>query len=129
MSTTPIVGTALREMAAEAPLRLTVRGDCMRPLLVDGQEVTVAGAARYWPGDVVAFASPAGSLVVHRVIGWRRRGGRLLVQTRADDSGTLDPAVDPARVIGRVVDPVVPAKRLRSLWRFARLRAGGHLPQ
>ncbi len=130
MSATPLLGEALRQLAAEEPVRLTVRGDCMRPLLVDGQAVTVAGARRYRPGDVVAWtAASGGGLVVHRVIGYRWRGGRPCLQTRADASGTLDPPVDPERVIGRVVDPPLPARRLRNLWRFARLWLGGHLPR
>ena len=129
MSSSSLVGSALRQMAAAEPVRLTVRGDCMRPVLEPGREVTVAGSARYLPGDVVAFDSGAGSLVVHRVIGYRWRQGRLVLQTRADASGTLDSPVDPQRVIGRVVEPRVPASRLRSLWRFLRLWTGRHLPR
>lgn len=128
MSASPLLGDALRQLAAEEPLRLAVRGDCMRPLLVDGQGVTVVGARRYRPGDVVAFAAGDGGLVVHRVIGYRSRGGRLFLQTRADASGTLDRPFDPASVIGRVVEPAIAPRRLRSIWRFVRLWLGGRLP-
>lgn len=121
---------ALGRMASEAPVRLIVRGGCMRPLLDEGQAVEIRQARRYWPGDVVAFPSPAGRLVVHRVIGYRPRRGRLWLQTRADASGTLDPPVAPRRVLGRVLGVAVPARdRLRALWRFGRLWAAGQLPR
>ena len=102
----------------------------MVPLLADGQTVEIAGARRYRPGDVIAFASADGGLVVHRVIGYRPRRGRLLLQTRADASGRLDPPVEPARVLGRVRGPRVAVRdRVRALWRFARLGLGGRLPR
>ena len=129
MAHQPRIAEALTELAAEAPVALTVRGDCMVPLLTDGQRVEVKAARRYWPGDVIAFSSPTGELVVHRVIGYRSRRGRVVLQTRADASGTLDQPVAPARVLGRVEGLRVGAgARLRALWRFARLALGGHLP-
>ncbi|HXO41719.1 MAG TPA: S24 family peptidase, partial [Thermoanaerobaculia bacterium] len=49
------VAAALRELARELPLAVTVRGECMAPRLHDGDRVAVAPARRYWPGDIVAF--------------------------------------------------------------------------
>jgi len=120
----------LRALALEEPLRLNVSGQCMEPAIPDRAEILVSPRARYWPGDIVAFRSAMGELRVHRLIGFQWRGGRLLLQTRADASGTLDEPFSSQRVIGRVI--AAPAEvrvalheRLASIARFVRLCLGG----
>ncbi|HEV3077770.1 MAG TPA: S24/S26 family peptidase, partial [Thermoanaerobaculia bacterium] len=71
------VAAALRELARELPLAVTVRGECMAPRLRDGDRVAVAPARRYWPGDIVAFHTPQGRLALHRLLGYRLAAGRL----------------------------------------------------
>ena len=97
---------ALRSLAAEAPLVIRVRGDCMAPGLPDGAAVEIAPARRYWPGDVVAFGSAPEQLTLHRVIGWRLKGQRLVVLTQADSGASADSPIVPAAIVGRVLGVV-----------------------
>ncbi len=126
--------TALREMAADGPVRLRVKGDCMQPLLRDGDPIEVSMAERYFPGDIVAFWSDTNKMTVHRMIGYRWTRQGLKLQTRADAAGTLDRPISQTRVIGRVLSGretirVTLPDRLRAMARFARLLLGGRLPR
>jgi len=94
---------ALRELAQEGPLRLRSSGECMVPALPGNARLEVAARSRYWPGDVVVFGAADGRLLVHRVAGWRRRGGSLEYITRADRARLHDAPVVDSRVVGRVV--------------------------
>jgi|HubBroStandDraft_3_1064219.scaffolds.fasta_scaffold03474_2 hypothetical protein len=115
------VAAVLRELARERPIALRVRGSCMAPALPDGSEVEVAGAAIYWPGDVVAIAAPDGRLLLHRLLGYRLRGGRLACVTRGDGCAAPDPPVPPGRLVGRTLERPAPAERLRAVGAFLRL--------
>jgi hypothetical protein len=71
-------------LARGVPLRFEARGSSMSPFIRDGDTVTIAPlcARRARFGEVVAFAGPAGGLVVHRVTARRPgcyeiRGDRL----------------------------------------------------
>ncbi len=122
----------VRELAAEAPLGVRVRGGSMAPLLADGDRVELAPVRVPLPGDLVAFEAgdgDGGRLVVHRVIGyrWGHRGasGGLACVTQGDASPAPDPPVPRRRLVGRVVAPAAvlpsPARRARALAAFARL--------
>jgi len=119
------VAAALRELARERPLAVTVRGDCMAPRLRDGDRVTVAPARRYWPGDVVAFHTPQGRLAVHRLLGYRLLAGRLACVTRGDRADLPDPPLAPARLLGRALLRPSLAERGRAVlaWLALALRA------
>jgi len=125
-----LVTEGLKALAEEHPLALVVKGHCMAPRLEPGSEIIVSPRRRYWPGDILAFRSRQSELRVHRLIGFHRRNSRLLLQTRADASGTLDPPLLPEQVIGRVIAGpraarVSLADRLTAAARFVRLwRAG-----
>lgn len=95
--------TALRELAREAPVEVEVRGDCMAPLLADGERVRVAAVRIYWPGDVVVFRAPDGRLVAHRLLGYRPHAGSLALVTRGDSCPVHDAPVPLDRVLGRIV--------------------------
>lgn len=112
------VPIALGEMAAERPLTITVRGDCMAPWLTDGERVAVERRRIYWPGDVVAFQDLRGRRVLHRVIGWRpsRKGLRIL--TQADVAPRADSSVPHRRVIGKARVSVPWSQRWRAIGRF-----------
>lgn len=123
----------LRQLAAEAPLLVRVRGGCMAPDLPDGARVEVAPSRFYRPGDLIAFLSPSGDLTVHRALGYRLRGWRLALVTQADLGAAPDSPVDPARILGRVQAIVTAAderrpfapRRLLALARFVRYLAAG----
>lgn len=95
--------TAVRELAAEEPVGLVVRGRSMLPLIEDGARVEISASGRYLPGDVIAFRRDDGQLSVHRVLGYRPGRGGWRIVTRGDAAGALDPPVDRQRVVGKVV--------------------------
>jgi hypothetical protein len=115
----PRVFEALRHMAREGPVEVLVRGDCMAPLLADGERVRVAAARTYWPGDVVVFRAADGRLLAHRLLGYRPHAGRLALVTRGDACVVHDAPVPPGAVLGRIeaARPAL-AIRVRSLLRF-----------
>ena len=108
---------ALREMAREQPVSVTVRGGCMAPRIAEGDRIEVAPARLYWPGDVIVLRSADGRWLVHRLLGWRRWQGGLAAVTRGDGCPCHDAPVPFGRVLGRVVGPagrVTVAGRLRA---------------
>jgi hypothetical protein len=113
------VFAALRDLAREGPVEVVVRGDCMAPLLADGDRVRIAAARCYWPGDVLVFRAPDGSLLAHRLLGYRPWAGGLALVTRGDACAVHDAPVPLAAVLGRAeaIRPR-PAVRVRSLLRF-----------
>lgn len=121
------IAAALRELARELPLAVTVRGECMAPRLRDGDRVAVAPARRYWPGDIVAFHTPQGRLALHRLLGYRLVAGRLACVTRGDRCSLPDPPLAPGRLLGRAaVRPTARERARAALALFAlALRAAG----
>ncbi|HYU33545.1 MAG TPA: S24 family peptidase [Thermoanaerobaculia bacterium] len=111
---------ALREMARERPVAVTVRGGCMAPGIAEGDRVEVAPARRYWPGDVVVFRAADGRWLVHRLVGWRWWRGGLAAVTRGDGCPCHDAPVPVRRILGRVGRPAL-ADRLRAAAAFLRL--------
>ncbi len=123
MTPRPQLLAALRDLAGEEPLALTVRGRCMDQALPDGARIAVARRRWYWPGDVVAFRSAEGPLFVHRALGPLWRGGRLLLLAQGDALSRPDSPVAFDQVLGRVCRPPRLTRRqhrLRSLLRWAR---------
>lgn len=115
----PRVFEALRRIAREGPVEVSVRGDCMAPLLTDGARVRVAAARIYWPGDVLVFRGADGRLLAHRLLGYRPYGGGLALVTRGDGCAVHDAPVPPAAVLGRIAaaGPSL-AVRISALRRF-----------
>lgn len=120
--------SALQALAAETPLPMRVRGDCMAPLVQDGAWVAIAGpASHYLPGDVVAVRTSVRGLALHRVLGayWRRGAWRYL--TQGDRALRPDHAVTAAEILGRIgggdcslrLIQVPPWHRAWALGRFA----------
>jgi hypothetical protein len=118
----PRVFEALRRLAREGPIEVRLRGDCMAPLLADGQQVRVTAARTYWPGDVVVFRAADGRLLAHRLLGYRPHAGGVALVTRGDACSVHDAPVPPAAVLGRIeaARPAL-AVRARSLLRFISL--------
>ena len=93
----------LREWAADAPLNLRVRGECMAPLLESGASVRVASRRLYWPGDLVVVLAPEGRLLVHRLLGGYLEKGNVRWLTQADAASRPDPGLPKTHIVGRVV--------------------------
>jgi hypothetical protein len=81
---------------------IPVRGSCMEPFLAHGQKVDLEIPPFYMPGDLVAALLPGGRPVIHRMVGYRKQGGRRVLILKADASRTCDPPIPIAQVLGRV---------------------------
>lgn len=101
-ATDPVVFDALRALVREGPVELVVRGRCMVPRLRDGDRIAVEPRRHYWPGDVVAFRSLAGPLLVHRLLGPTRRAGTWWLLAQGDALSRPDEPVTWDQVLGRV---------------------------
>ncbi len=118
----------LRQLAAEAPLTVTVAGHSMEPHLPPGSVVEVRPARRYWPGDVLAFRDHRERFTTHRLIGYLPARGGLRLVTQGDAQRAPDRPLAPARILGRVTGGECPrrvarpplADRLAALLRFLR---------
>jgi len=95
---------ALRELAAEAPVTVTVAGDCMTPTLRSGDRVRVIRAKVLWPGDIVTFQRADGRLLVHRMLGYTLGSHGLSLLARGDHLSREDEPVRLDRVVGRVIE-------------------------
>lgn len=126
---------AVQDVAGREPVRMRVTGDCMAPLAHHGAMVEVSAARVYWPGDVLAFQSRGGGLLLHRLIGYRPRGLSLnLVDliTWGDSCSSCDAPVGWDHVIGKVTGGecapslarVPLTHRLRAMARFSWLVLG-----
>lgn len=87
---------------AGEPLILRVRGDCMTPLLRDGQTVAVNPTAVVWPGDVVAFLGADGRLRVHRLLLSLPTPAGWLWLTKPDRADWIDAPTQRHSGLGRV---------------------------
>lgn len=117
----PDLFEALRDLAREGPVEVTVRGSCMAPRFADGERVRVAAARFYLPGDIVAFQAGDGRLRLHRLLGYRPGGTGIALITRGDGCPCHDGAVPLRRLLGRVVEPVGLGVRLRAALSAVRL--------
>lgn len=80
-----------------------VRGQSMLPTLVEGQLLAIEFSPnRLSRGDILVYRQD-GLLMVHRLLGGARfPDGRPGLRTRGDGLPTLDPHLDPSRIVGRV---------------------------
>ena len=101
------IDEALREILAEGriiPLPMRDDAESMRPTLQPGQmfELQKAGS-RPRRGDLLLFRG-TDDRVVHRYLGpARKMDGAPRLRMRGDNNPTLDPPLDPALVLGRVI--------------------------
>lgn len=77
----------------------------MRPWIQDGDLIEIRPAAppEIGRGDVVLGYTTDHRMVVHRVIGACREGGRTLLHTRGDALTCADVPLAPEQILGRVV--------------------------
>lgn len=112
----------LRDLAGRELVRVRVRGNCMDPVVRDGELVSVRRRFGYLPGDVVVFRLPGGGLAAHRLIGLRPHQGRLAAVTKGDHCSTHDGPLPFDSIIGSVADrTVTPMRRLHALGTLVRL--------
>ena len=95
-----------------------VQGDSMGPTFGPGQRLRVVFAPnRLRRGDILLFRQGE-ALLVHRLLGRARpQAGCRRLRTRGDGAAGLDPPLDPALVLGRVV-----ALEDGGVWRSFRTR-------
>jgi hypothetical protein len=89
----------LRRRVAAQPLWLPVHGMSMQPSILDGSEVQLVPASRPRRGELWAFCSAAGDLVVHRC----RRFENGAYVFAGDAQLIADAPVRDEQLIGRVV--------------------------
>ena len=106
---------------------LVLEGDCMAPMLNDGDEIVIAhGDDRPRFGDVVAFRRD-GRILVQRAIGSCVAQGRTVYEVKPDAHGLCALRVAPEDLVGRVVEVRSAGGRwdLESApWRLANLVMG-----
>lgn len=103
----------------EAPsLSLKVKGNCMMPLIADGQRVQVSKRKYYWPGDIVGISHNSGATALHRCIGYRIHKGRLCILTRADSEAPelIDTPTPLPYVLGKLSSGECTAEALNVPW-------------
>jgi signal peptidase I len=105
----------------DEPIPVTIRGDCMVPLLNDGDRVRIKKSRFYIPGDILVYCDGNGDLISHRMLGyyfWKSEW-RLLI--KADNVHKPDGGVTTNRVLGKVLNshPGI-GMRLRSFGFFIR---------
>jgi phage repressor protein C with HTH and peptisase S24 domain len=88
-------------LAAGHGARFRVEGDSMYPVIRSGDYVQVVPCAvsELRRGQII-LASTTRGLTAHRIVRISARG----IVTRGDNSLRTDPAVEPAKVLGRVVE-------------------------
>ena len=92
-------------LAQGASLRFRADGGSMAPFIRDGEVLTVVPLAgrSIRLGDVALYRTAAGGLFAHRVLGRRRRGGRLVLEIRGDASRGSYEEVVATDLLGRVI--------------------------
>jgi hypothetical protein len=74
----------------------------MTPLLAADAQVSILPARWYAPGDIVAVFAEGRGLLLHRLLGYRRHGGRWCGVTRGDHCAEIDSPTPFAHVLGRL---------------------------
>ena len=112
-----------------ARVRFRATGSSMTPAIADGDTLTAApaGAGELRLGEVV-LVRREGAVLAHRLVGRRRRpDGSVALVLRGDAAECDDPPVDPADVLGRVVEAERDGVRRRPSSWPARIAARGRL--
>jgi hypothetical protein len=90
-------------LSAPDRVSLVVRGDCMAPVLDDGDRIAVRRGGRCLPGDLLAYYCPHHErMFVHRLLGPVIVRGRRKLLIQADTAVEPDTLVTCSRVVGIV---------------------------
>jgi hypothetical protein len=91
----------------------TLEGNCMAPLLNDGDSILVRhGGCKLRVGDVVVVGAP-GEFRVRRVLGIRGRRAARKFLLKSDQEARFWPDVPPHRILGKVMEVRGPQGCLR----------------
>lgn len=110
----------LVDLFGDEPAVVPVRGHSMEPLLCDGDVVRLERVTALRAGDLVVFPETNGRLVLHRLLGSYRRGGRRWLLTQGDAAPLPDVRVAPESVLFRAAVSVSATDRLRARLRYLR---------
>lgn len=105
----------------DEPVPVTIRGDCMAPLLNNGDRVMIKNSRIYLPGDILVYCNNNGDLVSHRMLGYYFWKGAWRLLIKADNAIQPDGGVAASHTLGKVLNqkPGL-GMRLRSLGFFVR---------
>ena len=101
----PVMEEALSSGGA---VTFTTHGKSMRPLLNNGDSVTVKKADKYKVGDVILFRKEDGSFVVHSIIKIKKG----LFYTQGDSLHEKDEPIKIDNILGKVVEFIYPNKKV-----------------
>jgi hypothetical protein len=88
---------------AEQGMLVKIRGNCMAPILKNGDSVQVRRQKTYMRGDILAVRLGNGVLVSHRLLGRYRWKGRNHFMTRSDNGDLPDCSVTYGSIMGKVI--------------------------
>ncbi len=101
------------------------KGTCMSPCLGDGSPVRIAVGRLFLPGDILAYCDNNQRMVLHRLIGYYRCGGRWRLLLRADSARRPDRGITGERVLGKAIDVEIPLRhRVWSALRYTKFAIG-----
>ncbi len=82
---------------------IPVRGNSMRPLLREGDQVKVLhGPTDLRRGNIVVYQYE-GALIIHRLIKRSGAAGEIQYLMKGDNAAGIDPAIPARKILGRVV--------------------------
>lgn len=90
------------QIAVDDCLTMTIRGDCMKPVLFDGETIRVTKKRVYLPGDILVFQGAARNFTCHRFLGYALTLKGIRVMTKADNGDQCDGLVQIKDIIGKV---------------------------
>ena len=88
----------------DEPMPVTIRGDCMVPLLNDGDRVMIKHSRFYMPGDILVYCNSSGDLISHRMLGYYIWKGKWRLLIKADNVLQPDRGVTSKHVLGKVLN-------------------------
>ena len=86
------------------PIPVTICGDCMEPLLSDGERVMIRKSRFYKPGDILVYCDASGDLIAHRMLGYYYWKGEWRLLIKADNALQPDGGVPTAHILGKVLE-------------------------
>ena len=114
LSAKPNMTRLLQKLVCSTPLKLTVNGSCMAPVIEDGVAVTIKSKTFYWPGDILAVHYDRTLIVVHRLLLPLPSLRRWKLLTKADNAFTVDALTSSGQVIGAITAPSLVSTRDRT---------------